>query len=118
MLSRSKKSKGDSDLSYHGNINKNDDAKQKQYKILGGIGVVTVIILLILYSNGSLSSSSSKSKYIVGQRTQKAEEATNQILSAWGQQNEALKFANLPSSGQGYLTVSAMVVQEGIDILH
>jgi len=39
------------------------------------------------------------------------EESTNKILSAWGQAGEALKFANLPSSGQGTLTINAKVVQ-------
>ena len=94
---------------------------------MGVIGVVTLTIIFILYSNGSLSSNSSSkssttttknSKYIIGTKTQKAEEATNQILSAWGQQGEALKYANLPSSGQGFLTVSAMVVKDGMKYIY
>eukprot|EP01084_Bolivina_argentea_P267129 453362_1 len=114
MLMRSKKAKGDSDLKYGNNNLKNEEAQRKQYKLFGGIGVISFIIILILYSNGNLSlfSSSKQSGYIIGTKTQKAEEATNKILSAWGQQGEALKFANLPSSGQGYLTVTAMVVQD------
>lgn len=87
------------------------EAKGKQYKILSAVGLISLVLILVLYKIGLFSSN--KSEYIVGSTTQKFEEGTNKILSAWGQAGEALKFANLPSSGQGYLSVSALVIQKG-----
>ena len=114
MLSRSKKARGSNDLELSKRSQMyldSSEAKSKQYKILSAVGLISLILILVLYKVGLFSR---KSDYIVGSSTQRFEEGTNKILSAWGQAGEALKFANLPSSGQGYLTVSALVVQEGI----
>lgn len=119
MLSRSKKGRGnDSDLSKRSQMYlDSSQANNKQYKILSAVGLISIIVILVLYKVGLFSASKSKSEYIVGTRTQRIEESTNKILSAWGQSGEALKFANLPSSGQGYLSVNAMVVQQGTNII-
>ena len=89
------------------------EASNRQYKIFGAISAFSIFLLLILYKIGLFTRT--PSTYIAGSATQKFEESRNALLSAWGQTGEALKFANLPSLGQGYLTVTAMVVQQGIN---
>ena len=92
------------------------EANNRQYKIFGAISAFSIFLLLIFYKIGLFTRT--PSTYIAGSATQKFEESTNALLSAWGQAGEALKFANLPSLGQGYLTVTTMVVQQGINTLN
>ena len=59
------------------------EPKHKQYKILTGVGLISLIAILVLYKIGLFGSSKSKAEYIIGSKTQAIEESTNKILSAW-----------------------------------
>eukprot|EP01084_Bolivina_argentea_P134270 236862_1 len=111
MWSRSKKPKMNDITKRSQMYLDSKEATKKQFKILSIVGFVSIIVLLLLYKFG-LFSRKSKMEYIVGSTTQTFEESTNKLLSSWGSSHEALKFANLPSIAQGYLTVNAMVIQK------
>ena len=132
MLSRTKRAKtSNTELTQRSQMYLDSNAAtKKQYKLLAAVALISTVVIVILYRIG-LFSNKPRNRYVPGTSTQKFEETTNKILRSWGSSYEALKFANLPSTGirfihliqlqrtyynvitaQGYLTVKAMVSQK------